>query len=160
MGENTATSATRTIESASAPSIAVARETGKQFKRSAKSDKETADIKYKDNRKQFEVNLRLDNILAGSPADIHKLVAEAELIIKKRQKLIKIADKNKDGWLVVQEYETDDLASDAEDEKNIRKAKAAAEKKRRVTLVTLRENLSLVVIFSFFAVRPLFIFTL
>ena len=47
-----------------------------------KSDKEAADIKYKGNRKQFEVNLRLDNILtqidqsSDSPADIHKLVAE------------------------------------------------------------------------------------
>ena len=35
-----------------------------------------------------------------------------------------------------------------------------SEKKRRVTSVTLRKNLSLLVIFSFFAVRPLFIFTL
>ena len=83
------------------------------------------------------MNLRLDNILtqidesAGSPTDIHKLVAEAKLIIKKRQKLIKIADKNRDGWLVVQEYQTDDLASDSEDEKKIRKARAAAEKKRK-----------------------------
>ena len=193
MAEKTATSFT--IESSSTPSIAQAdvvsqnsssnselvdevfslfkgcltsqlQEKGKQFERSAKSDKEAADIKYKGNRKQFEVNARLDNILTqidestGSPADIHKLVAEAKLIIKKRQKLIKIADKNRDGWLVVQEYETDDLASDSEDEKKIRKAKAATEKKRRVTSVTLRKNLSLLVIFSFFAVRPLFIFTL
>ena len=112
-------------------------EKGKQLERSAKSDKEAADIKYKGNRKQFELNLRLDNILAqidestDSPGDIHKLVAEGKQIIKKRQKLIKIADKNKDGWLVVQEYESDDLASDSEDEKKIRKAKAAAEKKRK-----------------------------
>ena len=47
------------------------------------------------------MNLRLDNILAqidestDSLADIHKLVAEGKQIIKKRQKLIKIADKNK-----------------------------------------------------------------
>ena len=78
--------------------------------------------------------MRLGNILtqidesAGSPADVQKLVAEAKLIIKKRQKLIKIAAKNRYGWLVVQEYETDDLASDSEDEK-IRKARAAAVKK-------------------------------
>ena len=45
--------------------------------------------------------------------------------------MIKIADKNRDGWLVVQEYESDNLASDSEDEKKIRKAKAAAEKKRK-----------------------------
>ena len=93
------------------------REKGKQFERSAKSDKEAADIKYEDNQRQFEVNLRLDNILAqidesaSSPADIHKLVAE--------------------GKLIIQEYETDDLASDSEDKKKIRKAKAAAEKKRK-----------------------------
>ena len=164
MAEKTATSLT--IESSSTPSIAQAdvvsqnsssnselvdevfslfkgyltsqlQEKGRQFERSAKSDKEAADIKYKGNRKQFEVNAQLDNILTqidestGSPADIHKLVAEAKLIIKKRQKLIKIADKNRDGWLVVQEYETDDLASNSEDEKKIRKAKAAAEKKRK-----------------------------
>ena len=164
MGEKTP--ASLTIKSGSAPSIAQAdavpqnssskselvdevfslfkgyltsqlEEKGKQFERSAKSDKEAADIKYKGNRKQFEVNLRLDNILAqidestDSPADIHMLVAEGKQIIKKRQKLIKIADKNKDGWLVVQEYESDDLASDSEDEKKIRKAKAAAERKRR-----------------------------
>jgi len=164
MGEKTP--ASLTTESGSAPSIAQAdvvsqnssskselvdeafslfkgyltsrlEEKGKQFERSAKSDKEAADIKYKGNRKQFEVNLWLDNILAqiddsnDSPADIHKLVAEGKRIIKKRQKLIKIADKNKDSWLVVQEYESDDLASDSEDEKKIRKAKAAAEKKRQ-----------------------------
>ena len=144
-------------------------EKGKQLERSAKSNKEAADVKYKGNRKQFEVNLRLDNILAqidesaDSPADIHKLVAEGKEIIKKRQKLIKIADKNKDGWLVVQEYQSDDLASDSEDEKKIRKAKAALRRnneKQRVTAVMLRKNLSLLVICSFFAVRPLFICTL
>ena len=62
--------------------------------------------------------LQLVNILtqikesASSLADIHKLVAKAERIIKKRHKLIKIAD-NRDGWLVVHEYETDDLALDS-----------------------------------------------
>ena len=113
-------------------------EKGKRSERISKSDKEAADIKFKGNRKQFELNLQLDNILtridesASSPADVHKLVEEGKLLIKKRQKLIKIADKNKDGWLV-QEYESDDLASDSEDEKKIRKAKAAAEKRRKET---------------------------
>ena len=111
MAEKTATSLT--IEGSSTPSIAQAdivsqnsssnselvnevfslfksylasqlQEKGKQFERSAKSDKEAVDINYKGNRKQFEVNARLDNILTqidestGSPADIHKLVAEAK----------------------------------------------------------------------------------
>ena len=53
-------------------------EKGKQFERSSKSDNEAADIKFKGNRKQFELNSQLDNILtqidesASSPADVHK----------------------------------------------------------------------------------------
>jgi len=39
--------------------------------------------------------------------------------MKKQQKLIKLADRSKDGWLVVQEYESDELASNFEDEKKI-----------------------------------------
>ena len=50
------------------------------------------------------------------------MVQEAEQFIRKRQKLIKIADRSKDGWLVVQEYESDDLASNSEDEKHVKKA--------------------------------------
>ena len=112
------------------------------------------------------MNFRLDNTLTqiDESTDIHKLVAEGKGIFKKRQTLIKIAEKNKDGWLVIQEYDSDDLASDSEDEKKIRKAKAAAEKKRKeaksTTSGNTSKNLSLLVICSFFAVRPLFICTL
>ena len=77
---------------------------------------------------------RVDDITSGQ-ADIPKLVAEGKLIIKKRRKLIRIAVKNRGGWYVFQEYDSDDFAS--EDEKKIRKAKATAEKKRSVTAVTL-----------------------
>ena len=142
-------------------------EKGKQFERSAKSDKAAADIKYKGNRRQLEVNLGLDNILAqidgstDSQADIHQLVAEGKQIIKERQKLIKIADKNKDGWLVVQEYESNDLASALKMRRRLANLKLPLrrnEKKQRVTAVTLRKNL--LVICSFFAVRTLFICTL
>ena len=38
-------------------------EKGKRFEGSSKSDQEAADIKFKGNRKQFELNLQLDNIL-------------------------------------------------------------------------------------------------
>ena len=58
---------------------------------------------------------------------------KAKAIIKKRQKLIKIADKSKDGWLVVEEYESDDLASDTDDEKRLKKARSVAEKRRKET---------------------------
>ena len=41
------------------------------------------------------------------------------------------AYRSKDGWLVVQEYESDDLASNSEDKKRLKKAKNEAEKKRK-----------------------------
>ena len=52
-------------------------------------------------------------------------------MIHKRQKLIKIADKNKDGWQVVEEYESDELASNSDDEKKIKKARETASRKRK-----------------------------
>ena len=103
----------------------------------AKIGKEASATKFKGNRKQFELNSLLNSILTrieGSvenPSEVLKFVAEGEQVIKERQKLIKVADKNKEGCLVVQEYESDDLASDSEDEKKLRKAKSAAERKRK-----------------------------
>ena len=101
-----------------------------------KVDKEASTIKFKGNRKQFELNAKLDSIFAqieGSREllESKRLAAEARELIRKRQKLIKLADKSKDGWLVVQEYESDELASNSEDEKRIRKAKTSVEKKRK-----------------------------
>ena len=51
-------------------------------------------------------------------------------LIQSRQKLIKLADKNKAGWLVVEEYEQEELAEDSDDEKRIRRAESQALKKR------------------------------
>ena len=55
---------------------------------------------------------------------------EQELICK-RQKLIRIADKSVDGWKVVDEYISDEMASDLKEEKRLKKAKEAASWKRR-----------------------------
>ena len=109
----------------------------KVLEEKSKIEKEAAEFKFKSNKKQFELNSHLDHILTqveenlDNPEEIKKLVADGKQHIKKRQKLIKLADRNKDGWLLVQEYESDDLASDSEDEKRIRKAKNAVEKKRK-----------------------------
>jgi hypothetical protein len=65
------------------------------------------------------------------PSEERKLIKEGQHLIKKRQKLIKLSDRTKDGWKVAQEYESDDLASDSEDEKRILKAMSAVERKRK-----------------------------
>jgi hypothetical protein len=48
------------------------------------------------------------------------------LKINKRNKLIIIAEKSPDGFKTVREYESDDLASDSEDEKRLRSAENRA----------------------------------
>ena len=113
---------------------------GKQIETKQKIDKETAELKFKGNQKQFKLNAELDNIFdqiqtanvqAASDTKISTLVSEGRKLIHKRQKLIKIADRCKDGWQVVEEYESDELASNSEDEKKLKKAKEAASRKRK-----------------------------
>ena len=56
--------------------------------------------------------------------------------IQKRQKLIKLADKSEAGWLVVDEYESDELADDSEDDKKIRRAQDKAVRKKKQLLLS------------------------
>ena len=51
--------------------------------------------------------------------------------MKRRQKLIQLADTSELGWRVVTEYETNPIASDSEDEKRIHKAEARANRKAK-----------------------------
>ena len=115
---------------------------GKQIEQKSKIDKEVVQLKYKGNQKQFELNAELDTIIENietvsnrsepNIALIKKHTQEARQLIRKRQKLIKIVDKSKDGWQVVAEYESDGgLASGSEDEKGLKKAREAASRKRR-----------------------------
>ena len=88
----------------------------KRLEESAKLDEKASTIKFTGNRKLFELNSRFNNLSLSQlednvdkPAKVRKLVDEGQKLIKKRQKLIKIADRNKESWLVVQEYESDDI---------------------------------------------------
>ena len=70
--------------------------------------------------------------LEGTKKTIENIIQQ----IQKRQKLIKLADKSEAGWLVVEEYEQEELAEDSDDEKRIRKAQAQALKKRKHNVQT------------------------
>ena len=66
----------------------------------------------------------LDSIkrIRNDSSQAQKFLETSLDLIRKRQKLIKLADKSDAGWLVVQEYELEELADDSEDEKRIKKA--------------------------------------
>ena len=103
---------------------------GKQIETKQQIDKETVELKFKGNRKQFKLNAELDNIfdqiqtanVQAASDKISTLVSEGRKLIQKRQKLIKIAYRCIDGWQVVEEYKSDELASNSEDEKKVKKA--------------------------------------
>ena len=81
-------------------------------------------LKLKGNQKQFELNAQLHPIfestetesesIAPNVSQIKKLSQEGRQRIRKRQKLIKIADKSRDGLQVVAKYKSDEFASSSE----------------------------------------------
>ena len=113
----------------------------KEIEQKSKIDKEVVRLKYRGNQKQFELNAAIDSYLESIESEtqqsqpssdrIRSLAQDARELLRKRQKLIKIADKSRDGWQVVAEYESDELASGSEDEKRLKKAREAASRKRR-----------------------------
>ena len=66
--------------------------------------------RFKGNLKQFENNAKLDSVLDrikeeadGPNVAVSELIKEGKELIRKRQKLTRIADKSVDGWKVVDE---------------------------------------------------------
>ena len=96
-------------------------------------------FKKKGYEKQFTFNAQVLECLdqAVSAVDRNKLDKAKETlksgieILKNRQKLIVIADSEKLGWHVADEYETNELASDDEDEKRLWKSANRAERKAK-----------------------------
>ena len=56
---------------------------------------------------------------------------EGIALVNKRMKLIKIADKSQYSWATVEEYLSDELASDTDDEKRMTRSENRAAKKMK-----------------------------
>ena len=101
---------------------------------SSKKQKREHEFKSKGNKIRYEVNEDvLEKIEEGIKAidnkefeDAKKELNSGKELLLKQQKLIKMADREENGWEVVKHYLSDDLADDSSDEKSINRARREA----------------------------------
>ncbi|XP_033124891.1 uncharacterized protein LOC117123150 [Anneissia japonica] len=104
--------------------------------------KMAAKVKFRfiSNQAQFEFNSELLDWVEKASDSLGKADAvdkvgadlnEIKKLLHRRNKLIRIADKSEGGWSVVDEYLSDELASDSDDEKRIRNAQLRAGRRKR-----------------------------
>lgn len=86
-------------------------------------------------RHQEAVQEKIDDakeaLRVGKLDSVKKSLEEGTSLINKRMKLIRIADKSQFGWSTVLEYQSDELASDSDDEKKIFRSERRAEKRMK-----------------------------
>ncbi|CAB3981410.1 Hypothetical predicted protein [Paramuricea clavata] len=114
--------------------------TAKADSRSKRVERQTTgqQLKLAGNKDQFLFNAELQNSIKESTELLQHQDVEGALVkletaqqsLHLRQKKIKLADKSDAGWLAVKEYKAEDLASDSDDEKRIKKAQASAVRKK------------------------------
>jgi len=106
------------------------------------------DFKYKSNKLQNDFLTDIKS-LTETALSLHEARSTNRLIsklqdildaIKKRRKIFIIADKLLGGWETVNEYLTDDVASDSDDDKRIRQAESQALAKKKARQVKLYYN--------------------
>ena len=86
------------------------------------------DIKGKGNKDQFDFNTEISfaiqecqqQISRGNIEDLSANLTSIATKLKKRNKLIKLANRSPAGWSIVQEYEQEPMGSDSNDAQKVR----------------------------------------
>ena len=97
------------------------------------------DIARPGNRQQYDHNTEVLHTIERAAIAVVKGDGEAAIAalnqgkqaITQRNKLVRIADREQRGWKMVAEYVKDNLAEDSDDEKNMRRARKAADEAYR-----------------------------
>ena len=131
-----------TLQVAVGPALNNALSKSTEINRLKNKVKRPTEFKRKGNEKRFKANEDvlekledvMDLVQAKSYEDAENALQEGKKLVETQQKHIKIADREPDGWDVVNNYLSDDLADDSSDEKAIKKARkqASLDKKERV----------------------------
>ena len=87
-------------------------------------------LSFQGNQRQFDFNAKLieklynikSYVKRGSLESSKRLLKDVIRDLGKQQKCIRIADKSPGRWATVEEYLTDDLASDSDDDRRIKRA--------------------------------------
>ena len=118
--------------------------TTSQIKKLKTEAKAANSFQFKGNKLQFEFNSTLldsidsasAHLLEGNLTGVNQELENAKTLLKKRNKSIRFADKSPAGWSAVEEYESDELADDSEDEKKLR----SAERRALIKLRSRKQN--------------------
>jgi hypothetical protein len=73
------------------------------------------------------------SLLEGNLTKENSELEKLKTLVQKRTKLIRFADKSPAGWSAVEEYESDELAEDSDDEKKLRSAERRAMTKLKLS---------------------------
>ncbi|VDI28929.1 Hypothetical predicted protein [Mytilus galloprovincialis] len=100
-----------------------------------KFQKKSCEDQFKFNKKMNATFKEAESCLDSSDdksAHAKQRISEGIELLAYRQKLVKMADSCEHGWRVVQEYTSNSLANDSEDDRKIMRATSRAERKAKV----------------------------